>query len=745
MAGLDDVLERLVADPSYRQLLATDPSAALGGYELSEEDRALLASQVTDFAGTGGKVEARASRASMAGLFGALEELADASAELTTISEPDPGTWHQLINTSTGTGHWDGDDATAPSLADPGADLSSAEDGGATASRNWSLMSTGEGNGEGPGDGSPAAGDDVLLSTHDYKPATMGGTGDGSGQDMLIGGGTDYDPGPAAPSGSGYNTWEISLQDTSWRDSSGAVDIHAIAIPKFSEGDGIASDDIVPPLDPSTFPDPIDSISTDDRRESSGPGTAEIFFVETGGGGNVDAPTGGDDGIADVVVGMGDGSDVAKGDSSDFILNVSLDGQLLAATDIAEPEIENVAPAESRNPEPDGALNYDLGDTATHESHHESGIDDLPVGLGGPPTAEPVMPTMSEYSVNLWAGKPLDLELRADASETPGSAGAVHPDSLVGADEEQSAAAILPFLEKDNLYDTPGPAGLAIGELPGGPSQTEDAAQAKPWNEWYEAFNVKGAEPDLEDTPPSDSPGWVYPILPVTEQGSPVVGGGTDAPHDLGEIRITDEGGAGGSAALGGPGTGPVEAGGMEAELYEYPGEYARRFDGVDESAPGNGLDVLIPDHTGHTPDEMVPEDQPIAIRGEADGTAGQGGGIINDSGTMTLADSTLTPSGDTVPDDQRIAVGAGDTELAGSDPVEPATWTHYAAILPYIEEDGDDATARSLADPAPAATDGWVNVGQTEQFLFDNTDIAEPAIEDVAPAESRDPEPNGR
>jgi hypothetical protein len=223
---------------------------------------------------------------------------------------------------------------------------------------------------------------------------------------------------------------------------------------------------------------------------------------------------------------------------------------------------------------------------------------------------------------------------------------------------------------------------------------------ASPWNESYDDFNVKGAEPEVEVVPPSDSPNLMYQILPYMEQSNAVVGGGSDTPHDLGETRMTDEGGAGATAALGGPDTEPAEAGEIEAVLYEYPGEYAQPFDGVDESA-------------------------------------GQGGGIIRDSGTMTLAGSTLIPSDDKVPEDQTIAVGASDAERAGGDPVQPA-----AGWLPIAGDwNGDDASAMSLAEPAPAATDGWVNVGQTEQFLFGNTDIAEPKIEDIAPAESPDPE----
>jgi hypothetical protein len=91
MAGLD-VLERLVTDPSFRQRLGPDPSAALAGYELLDEDRALLASHVTDVSGTGGKVEARASLACMAGLIGAFEAVVGASAELAASLSTLPAT-----------------------------------------------------------------------------------------------------------------------------------------------------------------------------------------------------------------------------------------------------------------------------------------------------------------------------------------------------------------------------------------------------------------------------------------------------------------------------------------------------------------------------------------------------------------------------------------------------------------------------------------------------------------------------
>jgi hypothetical protein len=78
MAGIDDVLERLITDDRFREQLATDPDTALAGYDLSADERALLATRVTTDAGQSGVLEARASRAGLFGLLGGLDELADA-------------------------------------------------------------------------------------------------------------------------------------------------------------------------------------------------------------------------------------------------------------------------------------------------------------------------------------------------------------------------------------------------------------------------------------------------------------------------------------------------------------------------------------------------------------------------------------------------------------------------------------------------------------------------------------------
>jgi hypothetical protein len=71
MAGLDEVLERLVTDPSFRQRLREDPAAALQGYDLAEADLELLAHQLDEQAGAGHDVEQRTSKST---LFGMLSE-----------------------------------------------------------------------------------------------------------------------------------------------------------------------------------------------------------------------------------------------------------------------------------------------------------------------------------------------------------------------------------------------------------------------------------------------------------------------------------------------------------------------------------------------------------------------------------------------------------------------------------------------------------------------------------------------
>jgi len=72
MAGIDDVLERLLKDAAFAQQLARDPVAALAGYELSDDDLSLLSTQVNLDRGSFSQVEERISKAGMFGLLSGL-------------------------------------------------------------------------------------------------------------------------------------------------------------------------------------------------------------------------------------------------------------------------------------------------------------------------------------------------------------------------------------------------------------------------------------------------------------------------------------------------------------------------------------------------------------------------------------------------------------------------------------------------------------------------------------------------
>lgn len=69
MSDFDDALERLLTDPAFARALAADPAGALAGYRLSEEERAVLTTQVTDAAGGQHVVEVRTNQSSFAGLL----------------------------------------------------------------------------------------------------------------------------------------------------------------------------------------------------------------------------------------------------------------------------------------------------------------------------------------------------------------------------------------------------------------------------------------------------------------------------------------------------------------------------------------------------------------------------------------------------------------------------------------------------------------------------------------------------
>jgi hypothetical protein len=72
MSDFDTVLERLLDDPQFQRALAANPGAALQGYRLSDEERALLHAQVSQGAGGNETVETRTSKSGIVGLLAPL-------------------------------------------------------------------------------------------------------------------------------------------------------------------------------------------------------------------------------------------------------------------------------------------------------------------------------------------------------------------------------------------------------------------------------------------------------------------------------------------------------------------------------------------------------------------------------------------------------------------------------------------------------------------------------------------------
>jgi hypothetical protein len=70
MSDFDEVLERLVTDPAFQAALRADPEAALRGYRLDPQERALLESQLDLGAGADHAVEERVSKSGVFGLVG---------------------------------------------------------------------------------------------------------------------------------------------------------------------------------------------------------------------------------------------------------------------------------------------------------------------------------------------------------------------------------------------------------------------------------------------------------------------------------------------------------------------------------------------------------------------------------------------------------------------------------------------------------------------------------------------------
>jgi hypothetical protein len=95
MSDIDEVMERLVADPTFRRQLHEDPAAALSGYDLGREDLEILAASFEDDAGGEHSVEQRTSKAAIIGFVVSLSEGgllgADGLAATDHAEPPQPG------------------------------------------------------------------------------------------------------------------------------------------------------------------------------------------------------------------------------------------------------------------------------------------------------------------------------------------------------------------------------------------------------------------------------------------------------------------------------------------------------------------------------------------------------------------------------------------------------------------------------------------------------------------------------
>jgi transcriptional regulator with XRE-family HTH domain len=72
VSDFDTVLERLLLDPQFKSALASDPTRTLAGYQLSDQERQILLTDMAGASGTQSLVEDRISKSSMFGLLSSL-------------------------------------------------------------------------------------------------------------------------------------------------------------------------------------------------------------------------------------------------------------------------------------------------------------------------------------------------------------------------------------------------------------------------------------------------------------------------------------------------------------------------------------------------------------------------------------------------------------------------------------------------------------------------------------------------
>ncbi len=92
MSDFDTLLERLLFDSQFKASLAADPDRALAGYQLADDERAVLMAEVTTDPGSQSQVEVRTSKASAFGLLSVASEMLAGGAGLGSSSHED--TWN---------------------------------------------------------------------------------------------------------------------------------------------------------------------------------------------------------------------------------------------------------------------------------------------------------------------------------------------------------------------------------------------------------------------------------------------------------------------------------------------------------------------------------------------------------------------------------------------------------------------------------------------------------------------------
>ncbi len=252
MAGIDDVLERLVTDAGFARDLAQDPAAALAGYELTQADLSLLSTQVSFDPGALSLVEERISKSSMFGLLtsltGGLAGLGDAGAGQgpSPHMSPEP---HMLPEPHMSPG------VIAPIDAEPG--QGTIGGGGEVYIKEVDPGAEAHGTGGGGGAGSEVSIKEVDPAPQPSSEADDTGGGGGAGGEVSI---KEVDPGVPQDGGTQGIIIDTSVDNPDFKpgDSQGIIIDTSIDNPDIMPSvGGVPSDDAASPniiVQGGTFP-----------------------------------------------------------------------------------------------------------------------------------------------------------------------------------------------------------------------------------------------------------------------------------------------------------------------------------------------------------------------------------------------------------------------------------------------------------------------------------------------------------